>query len=309
MIGYNIIQPQIILSAPDWTLYDWASFQPPMRNLILGGKCTKEIIHGHPKPTFLLGINHIWEGEKSSIFPWFWGPGGWFAIPANEVSQWRGRPPSSRRILRSSSSGIPLGLCSLGQAPLGTWRHAAAGIWEQSPKSTSSSSCEWPRTSRRSAAPSPWLSKHLGLCFVKGQVIQSAMSKKMTLTLNLEKCIQTRTILYCTKYTLPKKNTNTFNILQPVLSLARYDAKLAFFSLGHFAPRSCCHAAAGIWEQRLNFTSSSWCEWPRTSRRSAAPSPWLLKHLQVFCERSSHTVSNVQKNDIDPELGEIIQTR
>lgn len=66
------------------------------------------------------------------------------------------------RILSTSSSGIPHECSSFGQAPLGMLPlHAAAGIWGHASKPTKPKSCAHPRASRRSAAPSPWLWKHL----------------------------------------------------------------------------------------------------------------------------------------------------
>ena len=72
--------------------------------------------------------------------------------------------------------------------------------------------------------------------------------------------------------------------LQPILS-ARHPVKSAFFKFSHLAPRTFCHDAAGIWEQRLKTNSSRSDDWLKAWSKSAAPSaPWvsLSKHLQCF---------------------------
>ena len=68
-----------------------------------------------------------------------------------------------------------------------------------------------------------------------------------------------------------EQNKNTFQLF---LSLARHSAKWAFFKFLHVAPRSCCHAAAGMWKQpeRSNDTKLQHRKQPMTSA-GAASSP------------------------------------
>ena len=117
---------------------------------------------------------------------------------------------ASPRSLRFSWTEMPHEYCSFGQAPLGTQCHAAAGIWEQLLKSTTSSSCEWSSAPSRSAAPSPWSRKHLQ-CLSKVKSWNN-FPQKMTLTLNWEKSSKRdKYCAYSSQYTLCKKHRNTFN--------------------------------------------------------------------------------------------------
>ena len=81
-----------------------------------------------------------------------------------------------------------------------------------------------------------------------------------------------------------QKKVGTTNQLQETSPrpLPSYLSNLAIFKLSHSAPRSRCHAAAGIWEQLPKTNVSKAVALPRTWRRSAAPpTPLLLspKHL------------------------------
>ena len=96
----------------------------------------------------------------------------------------RRRPPLGAQTRCSSSCGTPMAFCgwSFGQAPEGTRRHAAAGIWEHMLKTNPSKVVALPRTSIRSAAPSaPLLSrpKHL----VQGVTGRNEQQRENTLPL------------------------------------------------------------------------------------------------------------------------------
>ena len=75
-------------------------------------------------------------------------------------------------------------------------------------------------------------------------------------------------------------------------------------SFGHAPSGSCCHAAAGIWEQPAKSNSSSCVDWLNACRRCGAPSaPWvsLSKHLECFVR------INLSKTHLDYKTWRIVK--
>ena len=134
-------------------------------------------------------LNSIRKHQKIQIIPIFFLPPSGSCRYFNPSASLHST--ASPRSLRSSLSEMPYETRSFGQAPLETQCHAAAGILEHQSKSTTSSPCEWPRASSRSAAPSPWSSKHLQ-CWSKVKSYNNFPKERLTLTLELGEMFQTR---------------------------------------------------------------------------------------------------------------------